>query len=311
MAQIDYFCSTIIPTIARPSLAKSVDSVLSQAFDQPVEIIVVNDSGQPLPPAAWQTAPGVKIIDTHRRERSMARNTGAALASGRYLHFLDDDDWLLPGALQVFGALAQRSSAAWLYGASQLTDAQGRCLFQFKHALGGNCLTQVMAGEWVPLQASLIAASAFFEVGGFDNTMPGAQDKDLLMRIGARYELAGSAAPVVGILRGVWSSVTDYTMIPQRWAGSKERQLGQASTFSRLRASARSAYWHGRWLRIYLLSVLHNARLGRLFTLLSRLTAAAAIVALAGPRLLAPDFWRALTCTHLTAGFVPAEPQKD
>src|SRR5579859_2245977 len=189
MGHSDVFCSTIIPTIGRDTLARTVESVISQGGDLAREVIVVNDSGQPLPSGAWQQAAGVQVIETQQRERSVARNVGAAVARGRYLHFLDDDDWLLPGALRMFWALAQDNPAAWLYGAAQLTDAHGRCLFQFDHQLRGNCLTQVMAGEWVPLQASLIAAGAFFAVGGFDNTMPGAQDKDLLMRIALRYEL--------------------------------------------------------------------------------------------------------------------------
>ena len=38
------------------------------------------------------------VVNTHHSERSVARNTGAALSHGDYLHFLDDDDILLPGA---------------------------------------------------------------------------------------------------------------------------------------------------------------------------------------------------------------------
>jgi hypothetical protein len=41
-------------------------------------------------------------------------------------------------------------------------------------------------------------------------------------------------------------------------------------------------------------------------SVLSRLISAAGIMLLAGARLLAPAFWRALTRTHLTAGFDPA-----
>ncbi len=307
MSSPQYFCTTVIPTIGRDTLARTVESVLSQVCPGPFEVIVVNDSGQPLPPAAWQRARHVQVFNTPRRERSMARNTGAALARGRYLNFLDDDDWLLPGAFNVFWELAQNNPAGWLYGATQLSAADGHCLFQFNHQLSGNCLTPAMAGEWVPLQSSLIAADAFFAVGGFNNTMPGAQDKDLLMRIAHQYDLAGTAAPVTAILRGIWASVTDYNTIPQKWRRSVERQLSQPGTFSRMRASATSAYWHGRWLRVYLLSVAHNARAGRPFTVLSRLLASAGIVLLAGARLLAPAFWRAITRTHLTPGFAPAQ----
>ena len=44
------------------------------------------------------------------------RNAGATVAQGRYLHFLDDDDWLEQGALQALWELSQQRDAAWLYG---------------------------------------------------------------------------------------------------------------------------------------------------------------------------------------------------
>src|SRR5450631_3870231 len=106
MAKPELFCSTIIPTIGRGTLERAVASVIYQQFDQPFEVIVVNDSGRPLPTAPWQQAAGVQVINTQQRERSVARNVGAMFAHGRYLHFLDDDDWLLPGALGALAGLA-------------------------------------------------------------------------------------------------------------------------------------------------------------------------------------------------------------
>ena len=61
--------------------------------------------GQLLPDMDWQHSEQVRVLNTNRRERSVARNTGAAVAKGKYLHFLDDDDILLPGALEAFWSL--------------------------------------------------------------------------------------------------------------------------------------------------------------------------------------------------------------
>lgn len=161
------FTSTVIPTIARSTLSRAVNSVLSQEFlFDDFEVIVVNDSGKPLPEEDWQFSERVRVIETHGRERIVARNTGAAISRGRFLHFLDDDDWLLPCALHNFYILTEISAAQWYYGSSQLVDRRGQALIQLKHAMQGNCFTQVMAGEWIPLQSSLIEAEAFFAVGG-------------------------------------------------------------------------------------------------------------------------------------------------
>ncbi|MBN1262112.1 MAG: glycosyltransferase family 2 protein, partial [Anaerolineae bacterium] len=112
------FCSTIIPTIARPSLDRAVESVLAQELEgDAFEVIVVNDSGAPLIPAPWHSHDQVRIIDTRQREKCFARNTGAAVARGRYLNFLDDDDWLLPGAFAAFrDYIRKNGEAKVLYG---------------------------------------------------------------------------------------------------------------------------------------------------------------------------------------------------
>lgn len=68
------FVTTIIPTIGRSTHDRAVESVLSQSLASPFEIIVVNDSGHSLRLAHWQQSPLVRVVNTHCRERSVARN---------------------------------------------------------------------------------------------------------------------------------------------------------------------------------------------------------------------------------------------
>lgn len=298
------FCSTIIPTVGRPTLARAVESVLSQTFAaDDFEIIVVNDSGQPLPQADWQRSERVQVINTQRRERSVARNTGAAVARGRYLHFLDDDDWLFPDAWQHLWALARASDAVWLYGISQLVDREGRPLVQLHHGLKGNCFLQAMAGEWIPLQASLIKAKAFFRLGGFKPLISGPEDIDLLRRMALHGDLAETQKLVAHIVRGESGSTTDYDYHPQmsRWA--REAILDSPGVFSRMRASANSSYWHGRVLRAYLTSVVWNLQHRRLFPAASRAAFGLATLALCGRHLLSADFWHATAEAYQSVTF--------
>ncbi|MEN4041493.1 MAG: glycosyltransferase family 2 protein [Anaerolineaceae bacterium] len=291
----EIFCSTIIPTIGRPALARAVESVLAQELPAAsFEILVINDCGARLAPAAWQRSPQVTIIETNRRERSVARNTGAAAARGKYLHFLDDDDWLAVGALERFYHLSQSTTAAWMYGATQLVDRQGQQLIQLRHGLSGNAFVQVMAGEWIPLQASLIERRVFLRAGGFNPLISGPEDIDLLRRVHLEAELAELPALVAFVGIGDEGSSTDFSRHAAGSRMARESIIDASGVFQRMRQSARSPFWLGRMLRLYLTSAAWNVQRRRLFSAASRLIFALRSMLAARTALISRDYWSAV-----------------
>jgi glycosyltransferase involved in cell wall biosynthesis len=268
-------------------------------------VIVVNDTGESLPGSDWQRSERVQVIDTNRRERSVARNVGAAIADGEYLHFLDDDDWLLPGALQNLWDLSKdQPEAAWLYGGSQLVDRGGESQIQLHHNLNGNCFVQVMAGEWIPLQSSLIKSQVFFDLGGFNPLIPGIEDVDLSRRIALHGNIAETPATIGCISMGAENSLTDHERAIEygRWA--RELVLDESSAFSRIRSSAKSSYWYGRVLRVYLTSVIWNINHSRPLKATSRLFYAFAGSMLAGLHVYTRDFWGSVFKRYESATFM-------
>ena len=290
------FSSTIIPTVDRPTLARAVESVLDQvAEDLPCEVVIVNDAGRPLTPASWMQSARVTVIETQCRERSVARNAGAAIAQGRYLHFLDDDDWLAPSALAAWRALAAQTNAGWLYGGAQLVNRVGKPLIPLRAELAGNCFAQAMAGEWLPLQASLIRAEAFFSLGGFNPLITGPEDIDLWRRFARIGEVAGVPEIIANISWGTEGSTTPSARHAEYSQTAREQIIAQPGVFERFWASAGSEFWQGRVARCYLTSVVWNAKRRRLLTAASRAMFGAATVVRTGWRLVSPDFWKAVT----------------
>ena len=309
----EMFTSTIIPTIGRASLNQTVMSVLDQQIDQQdFEVIVVNDSGQPLPDASWMRSERVRMLETNRRNRSVARNSGAAIARGRYLHFLDDDDWLLPGAFQQLWKVAESSPAAWIYGGYELVDRQGKRLEICQPDEAGNCAVRFAIGEWLPLQVSLIRSDAFFAVGGFaslHSLLGGDEDVDLSRQISLKFEFAGTAH-VVGVIQfGHDGSTTNYAQLRQQSRISREKMLSFPGAPARLFESARSRsqyvdYWYGRVLWCYLASVYWNLMHRRLFTAVSRFLFSAISFVASGRHILSRRFWLGATGRQLIPGWL-------
>lgn len=87
--------SVIIPTYNRLwSLPKAVESCRDTLLN--IEIIVIDD-GSTDGTAAWLAdQPELTVITQQNQGKDWAVNSGMAIAKGKYVRFLDSDDWLLP-----------------------------------------------------------------------------------------------------------------------------------------------------------------------------------------------------------------------
>jgi len=108
--------SVIIPTYnCSPWLRRSIDSVLSQGLTH-LEIIVIDDAStddtQDLLSKHYGNNPLVHILLNEKNMKlGASRNRGITAACGKYIFFLDADDWLEPGALGHLASIAEEYHA--------------------------------------------------------------------------------------------------------------------------------------------------------------------------------------------------------
>lgn len=106
--------SIIIPVYqAKQYLGKCIDSIRMQHFSD-FELILVddgsNDGSELLCDEYAQKDNRIKIIHQTNQGVSSARNTGLAHASGKYITFVDADDWVGPDLFQECMKITERYS---------------------------------------------------------------------------------------------------------------------------------------------------------------------------------------------------------
>ena len=132
--------SVITRTLGRTTIAEVAGCLSAQTY-RPLEWVVVNASGAPLPPLPSPGGiPVLQVGGQRRLPRSQALNAGLGAATGRYHLILDDDDLILPGHVGDLiavlaahpGVLAAHSDAETIAADGSVT---GRYEFEFSHLL--------------------------------------------------------------------------------------------------------------------------------------------------------------------------------
>jgi hypothetical protein len=175
-----------------------------------------------------------------------------------------------------------------------LVDRQGKSLIQLRHKMNGNCFVQAMAGEWIPLQSSLIDAEVFFRVGGFTANCLATQDVDLCRKIALIGDLVGMDDLVSCIGMGTRGSSTDTLHGPEYSRRARELILEEEAVWQRLYDSACSVEWLGKIPRIYLTSMVWNIQHRRYTSALSRCVYGIASLLVSGKNIFSLSFWKAL-----------------
>lgn len=156
-------------------LPSALDSLLGQTFRE-WEVIVVNDSGEPLQLTPY---PFARVLETKGREGAgKARNLGLQVAKGPLCVFLDADDYLVPSAL------SEMLNAFW--------QNNGKYVYSDWFAINGNRVVQDQAPEYdqhewfykgLHAVTVLMSTEQARQVGGFDETIAGWEDWDLFCKL--------------------------------------------------------------------------------------------------------------------------------
>ena len=187
--------SVIIPAYnARAWIRTAVGSVLDQTYPA-VEVIVADDgSTDDTLGALAGLQGGVRSLRLANRGPAAARNAGLALARGKYIMFLDADDWIFRDKLRrQVACLAGTPGISWVYCDVTYLDENGQHLYlaseHFKYAsrsrLSGVLFPELFPGNFIPIHAPLFRRQCLEVVGLFDEDprLVGVEDWDLLLRL--------------------------------------------------------------------------------------------------------------------------------
>ena len=185
--------SVVIPTRGRPeTLARAVRSVLAQTHED-FEIVVVLDGPDPATSRSLTRFrdPRLRVLALDEPHgASAARNHGLRAARGTFVGFLDDDDEWFPEKLerQLDRFEEAGEDVALVYASfRKVSDRTGEVLSTSRPGPLERGFVDFLGSTRFGTSVPLIRRSSLQEVGGFDESLPGTQDRDLWLRLAERF----------------------------------------------------------------------------------------------------------------------------
>ena len=175
---------------------RALKSVIAQTYHVE-DVIIVDDS-----PSDFEQRTAVKsMAEKYKNVRYIAhdkcqgacaaRNTGISASRGEFVAFLDDDDEWKPEKIEKQLEKFKDDKIALVYcGAEVFNDADGSINYDRTDYLRGMVYEKLILNNFIGSTSyPLIRKKALIDVGGFDVLMQSAQDYDLWLRIGQKYEV--------------------------------------------------------------------------------------------------------------------------
>lgn len=187
--------SVVIPTYKRSdTLVRAIESVRNQTHKN-VEIIVVDDNNpdteyraitQTLMAENYSSVPNVIYLQHEKNKNgSAARNTGLRKSTGKYICFLDDDDYYSPKFVEVqLNYLLANQEYAGVY-CGKIRNGN-EIIPQHK---GDLTLPYIKDEISIGTPSLMFGKAAVISLNGFDESFWRHQDVEFLLRFFEKYKL--------------------------------------------------------------------------------------------------------------------------
>jgi glycosyltransferase involved in cell wall biosynthesis len=211
--------SVVIPCYNQARfLGEAIQSVLCQGYAD-LEIVIVDDGSSD---GTEEVASGyaevdsrVKLIRQENQGLAAARNRGLAGVGGEYVVFLDSDDRLLSGALEVgVRELEAHPGCAFASGLCRKITADGSIVAGWEQfRVGDDPYLELLRSCPVYVPAVMYRRCVFAAVGDFDTSYKAAEDYDLYYRILERFPVYCHDTLVAEIRRHDANMTRDRTLM--------------------------------------------------------------------------------------------------
>ncbi|TAF56612.1 MAG: glycosyltransferase [Oscillatoriales cyanobacterium] len=229
--------SIIIPVYNGAATIGETIVSLQQQTHSPLEILVIDDGSTDDTVAVLQAIaePRLRVVSYANAGQAVSRNRGLELARGEYISFIDADDLWTPDKLaDQLAALMAQPRAAVAYSWTDHID-QNRQFLRHGPQLcfEGDVFRKLLYSDFIGSGSNiLVRRSAIVEVGGFDPSLPPAEDWDCWLRLAQRFEFV--VVPKPQILYRVSSQSSSFNV----WRMERSSLRTIARAFATAPASA-------------------------------------------------------------------------
>lgn len=180
--------SVIIPTYNYAGfLSKSVESVLNQTYKN-FEVIIIDDGSVDNTKSIAKKYTRAKYYYQNNKGLAAARNNGIRQSKGRYLVFLDADDWLEKDALeQNYLTIKDKAHLAFVSGNYYFIRADTNESYHVTVSIPGNHYEHMLRSNYIGMHATVMFQRWVFREFRYDETLKACEDYDLYLNILRKY----------------------------------------------------------------------------------------------------------------------------
>jgi glycosyltransferase involved in cell wall biosynthesis len=210
--------SIILPIYnGEKTIRDTLKSVLEQTWTD-FELVIVDDGSTDATLAAIAEFkdPRIQVYSYPNAGQATSRNRGISHATGAYIAFIDADDLWTQDKLEMqFAALQNHPEAAVAYSWTDYISESGEFLHPGRHTTAnGDVYAELIVSNFLENGSNpLVRADALAHIGGFEASLPPAEDWDLWLRLAQQYAFV--CVPAAQILYRVTVNSSSSNILKQ------------------------------------------------------------------------------------------------